>query len=162
MRPAAHLPHAGIQRLFPGMPKRRVAEIMGEGGRFRKLRDQAVIEQRLFDKQIVRDCAGNLGDLDAVRQSRAIKICLPDAEDLRLPLQPSERRAVQDSVPVSFGRMTMVLAGRLALRVSTLQKKFIHKILDPLLHGAERRRRCFWSKAANLAHDATPGTRADG
>ena len=116
----AHFPHAGIERLFSGMPERRVTEIMGEGGRFRQFRSQAVMQQGLLDEQIVRDCAGNLRDFDAVCQPCAIEIRLADAEDLRFPLEPPECRAVQNPVPVSFSRMTMVLGGSWNFLISTL------------------------------------------
>jgi hypothetical protein len=84
----------------------------------------------------MRDRTGNLRDFDAVCQPCTVEVRLPDAENLRFPLKPSERCAMQDAVSISFRRMPMVLGRNRILSVSSLQQEFIHKALCPGLREA--------------------------
>jgi hypothetical protein len=103
-----------------------MAQIVRECDSFCQFRGEAVAEERLFDEQIVRDGSGYLRRLDTVSQARAVKVRLPDAENLRLPLKSAECGAVKYAVTVSFGGMPMILGRGRALAVPALQQKIIH------------------------------------
>jgi hypothetical protein len=101
-------------------------QIMGERRRFSQFRRQAMIQKRLFDKQIVGDRARNLRHLDAVRQPRAVKISLSYSENLSLPLQSSECSAVKNTIPIPLCGVAVILGGHRTFRVSTLQQEIVH------------------------------------
>jgi hypothetical protein len=122
----AYFAHAGIQCLFSGMAKRRMAKIVSQSSGFRKFRGETAAQLWLFDKQIVRNCAGDLRHFDTVGQPCAIKVRLPDTEDLRFPLQPAESRAVQNAVPVSFSSVPVIFGRSRAFLIPALEEEFIH------------------------------------
>jgi hypothetical protein len=97
-----------------------VAQIVRQRRSLGKLRHKTVVQERLLEKQIVRDRAGNLRRFDAVSQARSIEVRLSYAKDLRFPLKPPERGAVQNAIPVSLGRMPMVFRGNRILVISPL------------------------------------------
>ena len=100
---------------------------MRQCGGLSQFRNKAVMQQRLFEKQIVGDRAGDLRRFDAVSQSRSIEIRLTDAENLRLSLQPPECRAMQNAVPVSLGRMPVIFGRHRVFEISTFQQEIIHR-----------------------------------
>jgi hypothetical protein len=51
----------------------------------------------------------DLGHLEHMRQPRAVMIALRSQEDLRLVLQPAERFAVDDAVPVALIRRPKIV-----------------------------------------------------
>ena len=93
---------AGIQSLFPCVPKRRMSQIMCQSCGFRQFRSQAVVEKRLLYQQVVSYCSGNLGYLDTVGQACAVEVRLPYTEDLGFSLKAAECSTMQDSVPIPF------------------------------------------------------------
>jgi len=71
--------------------ERRMAQVVSQADRLR----EALIEPEHFG-----DGPSDLGDLDTVREARAVVIVDARREDLRLALQTPERRAVDDPIPV--------------------------------------------------------------
>jgi hypothetical protein len=104
-----------------------MSQIVGQSRSFRQFRREAMFEQRLLNEQIVGDCTGNLRRLNAVGKTRAIEIGLANTENLGFPLQPAKRSTMQDTIPVSFRRMPVILRGGRHIFVSPLQQKFIHE-----------------------------------
>ena len=92
---AAERLHRGVQRLLAGMAERRVAEIVGERHRLAEI---------LVEPQRAADGAGDLRHLQRMGQPRAVVIALVIDEDLRLVLQPPERRRMDDAVAVALER----------------------------------------------------------
>lgn len=121
-----HFPHTPIQGLLSSMPERRMTQIVGESGGLGQLRDQASVKQRMLHYEVMGDRPGNLRSFDAVRQPRAIKIRLPDAENLRLPLQPPKSSTVQDAVPIPLSRVPMIFGRGRRFFVAALQQKLVH------------------------------------
>ena len=60
------------------------------------------LRQILVEAELARDRSGDLGHLDTVRQARAEEIADMIDEDLRLILQLTESRAVDDAVAVTL------------------------------------------------------------
>ena len=87
--------HQTIDDALAGVAERRVAEIVAERDRLGEL---------FVQPQHLGDCPGNLRHLERVRQARAVVIAGRREEHLRLVLQPSERLAVDDAVPVTLKR----------------------------------------------------------
>ena len=89
----AMLAHAVVERVLARMAEGRVAEIVREGQRLGEI---------LVQPQRAGQGAGDLRHLDGVGQARAEMIALVVDEDLRLVLQPPERRGVDDPVAVAL------------------------------------------------------------
>ena len=85
--------HQRVQRHLAHMPERRVPEVVGQRHR---------LGQILVERQVTRRRARDLRDLQRVRQPRAVVVPLVRDEDLRLVLEPPERRRVQDAVAVAL------------------------------------------------------------
>jgi hypothetical protein len=64
-----------VQRVFPGMPERWVAEIVREAERFGEI---------LVEAERPSDCPADLRDFEAVRQPDAIMVSVGSNEDLGL------------------------------------------------------------------------------
>jgi hypothetical protein len=124
---ATYLPHTGIQCLLSRMPKRRMAQIMRESGRFSQFRRETMIKKWVFHKQVVGDGPRDLRNLYTMRQACAVEIRLSDAENLSFSLKSAEGAAVQNAVPIPFRGMTVIFGGGRILMVSTLQQKIVHK-----------------------------------
>ena len=90
---AAERLHHLLQRVLAGMAERRMSEVVGEGERFRQI---------LVETQRPTDRARDLRDLEAVRQPGAEEVALVVDEHLRLVLQPTEGRGVDDPVAIAL------------------------------------------------------------
>ncbi len=82
-----------VQRLLPGVPERRVAEVVAEPDR---------LDEVLVQPQRARDAAGDAGRLERVGQARAVVVALGGDEDLGLVHQPAEGLGVNDAVAVAL------------------------------------------------------------
>jgi len=87
--------YLGVERLLAGMAERRVAEIVSE---------RHGLAEILVEAQRAADGAGDLRHLKRMRQPRPVVITLVIDEDLRLVLQPAERRRMDDAVAVALER----------------------------------------------------------
>jgi len=92
---AAERLHRGVQRLLASMAERRMAEIVRQGHRFAEI---------LVETQGAAERAGDLRHLERMGETRSIVIALVIDEDLRLVLEPPERRRVDDAVAVALER----------------------------------------------------------
>jgi hypothetical protein len=120
-----HLP----QRVLAGVAEGRMAEVMGERQGLRHV---------LVQIEGAADRAGNLRDLQAVGQARAEVVALVVHEDLGLVLEPTERRGVDDPIPVpleagSGGAFRLGVESTAAL----LRPRGIGSQLVRAIHGAE-------------------------
>ena len=80
-----------VEHPLAGVAERRMTEIMAERDRLGQLFVQA---------KDLRDRARDLRDLETVREPRTVMVSGGREEDLRLVLQPPERLAVNDAVPI--------------------------------------------------------------
>ena len=94
--------HQVVQHPLAGMAEGRVAQVVAERDGFGEL---------FVEMQHLRDGAGDLRDLERVRQPRAVVIAGRREEDLRLVLQPPERLAVDDAIAVALEGGTDVVFG---------------------------------------------------
>ena len=85
--------HAVIQRILPGMAKRRVTQVMRQRDGF----DQVFVQP-----QRARDGAAQLRHLQRMRQPGAKQVAFVVQEHLRLVDQAPKRRAVHDAVAVAL------------------------------------------------------------
>ena len=81
------------QRLLAGVAERRVADVVGQGDRFGEVFVQV---------EGAGDRAGDLGDLQRVREAGDEVVADGGDEDLRLVLEAAERLAVEDAVAVTL------------------------------------------------------------
>ncbi len=86
-----------IEHPFTGVPERWVAQVVAEGNRFRQL---------LVEPQHLGNAAGNLRDLQSVRQTGAVVVTSRGKEHLRLVLEPAERLRVDDPIAVALKHRT--------------------------------------------------------
>src|SRR6185312_8108560 len=116
------------------MPERRMTEIMREGQGFGEV---------LVQPKRPRERAGNLDDVQSVRQARAVMIAFVIDEDLRLMGEPPERRGMNDPVavpPESIARW----ARRLGVTPAPALRR-IGRINRPFPPGFDRHRNsCLW------------------
>ena len=89
----AEIAHAGIQRILPGMPERRVPEIMRKADR---------LGQRLVESQRRRSRAPDLRHLKRVRQPRSVQVAFVIDEDLGLVNEAAKRRRMDDAVAIAL------------------------------------------------------------
>ncbi len=82
-----------VQRVLAGVAERRVAKVVDE---------RHALRQVLVKLQGARQGTGDLGDLDRVRQARAIMIAVLRDEDLRLVLQTAKSRRMDDAVAIAL------------------------------------------------------------
>src|SRR5262245_16709335 len=75
------------------MPERRMTEVVRQGQR---------LGQILVQSQEPRERACDLRDFERMREPRAVVIPFVLHEDLRLVLEPAERRGVDDAVAVAL------------------------------------------------------------
>ena len=86
------LAQEAVEDVLAGVAERRVPEVVAERDR---------LGQVLVQAERAGDAAGDLRDLDRVRQARAEVVALVGDEDLRLVLEPAERARVDDAVAVA-------------------------------------------------------------
>ena len=91
--PAASGREVGRERLLPGMPEGRVADVMPESDGFCK---------SLVERQGGGDATGDLGHLDGVREPGHVMVVVGVHEDLRLVLEATEGLAVHDAVAIAL------------------------------------------------------------
>ena len=84
-----------VERLLPGVPERRVADVVADRDRLGEILVQA---------QRPRDAARDARRLERVREPRAEVVALGIDEDLRLVAQTAERLRVDDPVAVALER----------------------------------------------------------
>ena len=92
---AAVLLHALVQRVLPGVPERRVAEVVRQRDR---------LDEVLVDAELPGDRATDLRDLERVRQARAEEVAFVVDEDLGLVLEPAERAGMDHAIAVALER----------------------------------------------------------
>ncbi len=104
---AAALAQELVERLLPGVPERRMAEVVAEADR---------LDEILVQPQRPRDGARDAGRLERVREARAEVVALGVDEYLRLQPQPAERLRVDDAVAVALERrpQAALLLGQIA------------------------------------------------
>ena len=100
---AAKRREALVERALAGVAKRRMAEVVAKRRR---------LGQILVEAERAAERAGDLGDLQSVRQSGAEMVALVEHEHLGLVSEPAERRRMDDSVAVAAEGAT---AGALGL-----------------------------------------------
>ena len=83
--------HQPVELLLPGMPERRVAEIVRQGDR---------LGQILVEPKRPGDRAGDLRHLETMGEAGAIMIPLVIDEHLRLVLEPAECGGMDDPVAI--------------------------------------------------------------
>ena len=89
---AAEAGEAAVERALAGMAERRMAEVVAERGG---------LGQVLVEAERAGERAGDLGDLQRVRQAGAEMIALVEHEHLGLVGEPAERGRMDDSVAVA-------------------------------------------------------------
>src|SRR5687767_8082859 len=94
--------HQRIEYALTGVAEWRMTEIVAERDRLGEL---------FMQLQHLGDRAGDLRDLQGVREPRAVMIAGRCEEDLRLVLQPPERLAVNDPIPIVLKRRADVVFG---------------------------------------------------
>jgi hypothetical protein len=77
------------------MSEWRVTQIVGQGDDF---------GEPFVRTQSRRECPGDVGHLQRMRQARAEVVVVRRAEDLRLALESSKRRALDDAVTIDLER----------------------------------------------------------
>jgi hypothetical protein len=102
------LSHGSVERLFSGMAKRRVADVMDQGERF----DQIAVESELGG-----DRSRDLRDLDRVRQSIAKVVGVAARENLGLRFQTAKGAGMDDAVAVAL-KVVAVGMGKLGITAS--------------------------------------------
>jgi hypothetical protein len=90
---AEALARAAVQHVLADVAEGRVAEVVAEPDR---------LHQVLVEPQRAADRARDLRRLERVGQARPVVVALGRHEHLRLVLQPPERLAVHDPVPVAL------------------------------------------------------------
>src|SRR5271155_3310836 len=99
------LAHGGVESFFAGVTERWMADIVHQCQRF----DQLDVKAKLSC-----DGAGNLRDLDGVRQAIAKMIRVAASEDLGFGLKPAKSPGVNDAITVA---LKIVAVGMLRLGV---------------------------------------------
>ena len=89
----AALLERSIERLFPCMTERRMADVVGQAQR---------LGQVLVQSQRAGDDAADLRDFQAVRQADALMVAIGGHEDLRLPGKAAEGDRMDDPVAVAL------------------------------------------------------------
>ena len=105
-----------VQDALAGVPERRVTEIVTERNR---------LGQLFVQPQHLGDGPRDLGHLQRVREARAIVIARGREEDLGLVLQPSERLAVDDAIPIALeagANRILGLGSLAAARIAALRR----------------------------------------
>src|SRR6185295_3883119 len=90
---AAVRPHAGVQRILPGVAEWGVAEVVGERDRFGQI---------LVEIQSARDRTRELRHLQAVGQAGAEKVPLVVDEYLGLVFEAAEGGGVDDAIAIAL------------------------------------------------------------
>jgi len=87
---------------FARVPERRVPNVMGQTGSL----DQISVNLESFTQQrrslieTIANATTDLGDFDRMSQARSVKIVFPTEENLRLALESSKGRCVDNSVSI--------------------------------------------------------------
>lgn len=87
---------------FARVPKRWVPNVMGQTGSL----DQISVNLESFTQQrrslieTIANATTDLGDFDRMSQARSVKIVFPTEENLRLALESSKGRCVDNSVSI--------------------------------------------------------------
>ena len=81
------------ERALPRVAKGRMAQVVSQCDRLGKV---------LVQPERRGHAAGNLGDLERVREPRAVVVALRGEKDLRLVREPAKRLAVDDAVSVAL------------------------------------------------------------
>jgi len=105
---AAMTAHAFVERLLAGVTEGRVTKVMRQRNSFGKI---------FVELQCARRSAGDLRDLEAVRQARPEQVTFVVDENLGLVFEPPERRRVNDAVAVALELAAVRMLRRLAVRV---------------------------------------------
>ena len=92
---AAEVGEAGVERVLAGVAERRMAEVVAERNR---------LGQILVERESAAERAGELRNLDGVRQPRAEMVALVVHEHLRLVRKAAEGGRMDDAVAVALER----------------------------------------------------------
>ena len=93
----------GVERVLAVVAVRRVADVVGQAGHFAQVGVQA---------EPGADTAGDLRDLERMRQARARRVPVAGADDLRFVGKPAQRRGVQHARTVTLEGVARLVAGR--------------------------------------------------
>src|ERR1700733_15617139 len=113
------LPHRCIQRLLPGMPKRRMPNVMHQ----RQCLDQIRIETKLRGNR-----TRYLRDLNRVGEAVAKMIGVPPRKDLRLRLESTKRPGMHHAIAIAL-KVIAVKMRRLRMAAST-RLLHVHRIVS--------------------------------
>ena len=108
--------HEPVQGALPSMPKGRVPKIMGKTGALDQIRINLALQasRQTLGIEPVAETAPNLRHLNAMGQTRAIKIVLTREKHLRLALQAPKGPAVNDPIAVDLKHGAELASGRLS------------------------------------------------
>lgn len=100
-----------MERSFSGVAKRWVPDVVGETGCLDEIRVDEIVRAKQVGGAIepVADAATNLRDFDGVGQAGAVEIILATEENLRFVLEPTERRRVNDPIPIDLKRRAIII-----------------------------------------------------
>src|SRR2546427_10444410 len=85
--------HARVQGRLPGMAERWMPQVVSQGDRFRQI---------FIEAQLASNGTADLGDLQRMRQARAVVIVRLSDEDLRLVHEPAKCGRVDDPIPIAL------------------------------------------------------------
>src|SRR5438876_1270601 len=108
--------HASIEGRLPGMAERWMAQVVSQGDRFRQV---------FIEAQLASDGPADLGDLQRMRQARAVVIVRLSDEDLRLVHEPPKGGRMDDAIAI-------------ALIERTIRMRFLGVTPPPALTGPHR------------------------
>jgi len=100
--------HGGVERLFSSVAEGWMADVMDQGQGLREV---------FVESELGGDSAGNLRDLDGVRQTVAKMIGVTARKDLSLCLQTPESAGMDDAVAIAL-KVVSVGMGRLEMAAS--------------------------------------------
>jgi hypothetical protein len=88
-----------------------VPDVVGETGCLDEIRVDEIVRAKQVGGAIepVADAATNLRDFDGVGQAGAVEIILATEENLRFVLEPTERRRVNDPIPIDLKRRAIII-----------------------------------------------------
>ncbi len=100
-----------MERSFSGVAKRRVPDVVGETGCLDEIRVDEIVRAKQVGGAIepIADAATNLCHFDGVGQASAVEIILATEENLRLVLEPTECRRVNDPIPIDLKRRAIIV-----------------------------------------------------
>ena len=128
---AEALAPGAVEHVLADVAERRVPDVVPEPDRLRQV---------LVEPQRPRDRPADPGDLERVREPRAVVVALGRDEHLRLVLEAPERLAVHDPVAVALERRPQAAVGLRALAPGGVGRRR-QRVTATRLHAPAGRRR---------------------